>query len=74
MKSALVTGVTGQDGSYLSNYLLEMGYKVYGAIRRTSNDTYMRLNYFNLQKNKNFQTIEIDITDMASLNIFFFES
>ena len=46
MKSALVTGVTGQDGSYLSNYLLDQGYKVYGAIRRSSSLNCERLNFF----------------------------
>jgi GDPmannose 4,6-dehydratase len=36
VKCALITGVTGQDGSYLSEYLLEHGYEVHGIIRRTS--------------------------------------
>ena len=38
MKTALITGVTGQDGSYLSEFLLEKGYEVHGMIRRTSTD------------------------------------
>ena len=38
MKKALITGVTGQDGSYLSELLLEKGYEVYGMIRRSSVD------------------------------------
>ena len=36
MKSALITGITGQDGSYLAELLLEKGYEVYGIIRRSS--------------------------------------
>ena len=36
MKRALITGVTGQDGSYLSELLLEKGYEIYGVVRRTS--------------------------------------
>ncbi|PYN23829.1 MAG: GDP-mannose 4,6-dehydratase, partial [Candidatus Rokuibacteriota bacterium] len=36
MRHALITGITGQDGAYLSKLLLENGYKVYGLIRRTS--------------------------------------
>ena len=36
MPTALITGITGQDGSYLAEFLLERGYKVYGLIRRTS--------------------------------------
>ena len=35
-KRALITGITGQDGSYLSQFLIEKGYEVYGAVRRTS--------------------------------------
>ena len=38
MKKALITGVTGQDGSYLAEFLLEKGYEVYGMIRRSSTD------------------------------------
>ena len=38
MKKALITGVTGQDGSYLSEFLLEKGYEVHGIIRRSSVD------------------------------------
>ena len=35
-KKALITGITGQDGAYLSEFLIKKGYKVYGAVRRTS--------------------------------------
>ena len=38
MKKALITGVTGQDGSYLAEFLLEKGYDVHGVIRRSSVD------------------------------------
>ena len=38
MKTALITGITGQDGSYLSEFLLEKGYDVHGTIRRSSED------------------------------------
>ncbi len=38
MKKALITGVTGQDGSYLSEFLLEKGYEVHGIIRRSSTE------------------------------------
>ncbi len=43
MKKALVTGVTGQDGSYLAEFLLEKGYQVYGLTRRTSTPNYSRI-------------------------------
>ena len=36
MKTALITGITGQDGSYLAEFLLEKGYEVHGIVRRTS--------------------------------------
>lgn len=42
-KKALITGVTGQDGSYLAEFLLEKGYKVYGVTRRTSTSNYDRI-------------------------------
>ena len=43
MKSALITGITGQDGSYLAELLLEKGYKVYGIVRRSSTTPYERI-------------------------------
>lgn len=73
MKKVLITGVTGQDGAYLSNYLLSLGYFVYGAIRRSSNLNKDRLNFFKLLENDNFKLIELDITDSASLYNFFKE-
>ena len=45
MKKALITGVTGQDGSYLSEFLLEKGYEVHGMIRRNSSDYRERINH-----------------------------
>ena len=46
MKKALITGVTGQDGSYLAEFLLEKGYDVYGIIRRSSSFNTGRLDHF----------------------------
>jgi len=45
MKSALITGITGQDGSYLAEFLLSRGYKVYGLIRRTSHPNLERIQH-----------------------------
>ncbi|MEK7479992.1 MAG: GDP-mannose 4,6-dehydratase, partial [Patescibacteria group bacterium] len=42
-KRAFITGVTGQDGSYLAEYLMEKGYEVWGLMRRTSLDPLMRI-------------------------------
>jgi len=44
-KSAIITGVTGQDGSYLADLLLSKGYKVFGIVRRSSTETFERINH-----------------------------
>ncbi len=63
MKSALITGITGQDGSYLAELLLDKGYKVYGLVRRKS-----KLDFNNAQHLKNkVEFIFGDMTDLASL-------
>src|SRR5207253_10874916 len=43
MKKALITGITGQDGSYLAEWLLEKGYEVHGLVRRASTENYDRI-------------------------------
>ena len=63
-KTALITGLTGQDGSYLAEFLLEKGYIVYGMYRRTSVDSFERINHIK----KNVRLIEGDVTDEGSLN------
>ncbi|SMF92164.1 GDPmannose 4,6-dehydratase [Paenibacillus uliginis N3/975] len=63
MRKALITGVTGQDGSYLAEFLLEKGYEVYGLRRRTSTP-----NYENVQHIKDkIKWISGDLIDLASL-------
>jgi GDPmannose 4,6-dehydratase len=42
-RRALITGITGQDGSYLAEFLLEKGYEVHGMVRRSSTETFQRL-------------------------------
>ena len=71
MKKALVTGVSGQDGAYLSDYLLNLGYQVYGALRRTSNLNRERFDFFNLLDNNRFKLIELDLMDYSSIQSFF---
>jgi GDPmannose 4,6-dehydratase len=61
MKTAIVTGVTGQDGSYLSELLTANKYKVYGIYRRTSSLNFSRLH--DVIKHKNFHLLEGDICD-----------
>ena len=65
-KIALITGTTGQDGSYLSELLLDKGYKVYGLIRRSSVDTTERIAH--LQNHPHFELVEGDITDAACMH------
>lgn len=65
MKSALVTGVTGQDGSYMAELLLSKGYKVYGMERRVS--TPSRVNTGNFQDTPNFEFVVGDLADQSSL-------
>ncbi len=45
MTTALITGITGQDGSYLAEFLLSKGYRVVGVVRRTSHDSYERIGH-----------------------------
>jgi GDPmannose 4,6-dehydratase len=71
LKKALITGVSGQDGAYLSDYLLSLGYLVYGAVRRTSNHNKERFNFFKLLENDHFKLIELDLTDYSSIQTFF---
>lgn len=65
LKSALITGVTGQDGAYLAQFLLNKGYKVYGLIARRSSETLWRLEYLGITEK--VQLIEGDLLDLSSL-------
>lgn len=62
----MVTGVTGQDGSYLAELLLSKGYHVVGLYRRTSSYHFERLNH--IIHNPNFQLEEFDLTDPATVS------
>lgn len=65
MKTALITGVTGQDGSYLSELLLDKGYDVHGTIRRSSVDFRERIAH--LEGHKNFHLHYADLGDSMSI-------
>ncbi len=65
MKSALITGITGQDGPYLARLLLDKGYKVYGLVARRSTPNNWRLKFLGIE-NK-VELIEGDLTDLASI-------
>ena len=64
-KRALITGITGQDGAYLSNLLLNKGYEVYGAVRRTSSINTGRLSELGILENINIVTMDLsEITNI----------
>ncbi len=60
---ALITGITGQDGSYLAEFLLEKGYDVYGVVRRASTESFDRINHI---KDK-ISLVQADLLDQLSL-------
>lgn len=66
MKKAIVTGVTGQDGAYLVDFLLNNNYQVFGTYRRTSSVNFWRLEELGVLGHENFQLVEYDITDLSS--------
>lgn len=65
MKKALITGLTGQDGSYLAEFLLDKGYEVHGMVRRTSTEKKERIEH--LYANQYFQIHYGDMTDSMSI-------
>jgi len=66
MKSAIITGITGQDGAYLAELLLAKGYKVYGAFRRTSSVNFWRIDELGLQRHPHLELVEFDLTDLSA--------
>ncbi|HQR21119.1 MAG TPA: GDP-mannose 4,6-dehydratase [Burkholderiaceae bacterium] len=65
-KSAVVTGVTGQDGAYLAQLLLDHGYKVHGTYRRTSSVNFWRIDELGIQNHSNLDLVEYDLTDIGT--------
>ena len=65
-KSAIVTGITGQDGAYLAQLLLEKGYKVYGTYRRTSSVNFWRIDELGIQQHPKLHLVEYDLTDLGA--------
>jgi len=66
MKKAVITGITGQDGAYLAELLLEKGYIVYGTYRRTSSTNFWRIDELGIQNHPNLKLVEYDLTDLSS--------
>ena len=66
MKKAIITGITGQDGAYLVEFLLNKGYEVYGTYRRTSSVNFWRLEELGVDKHPNLYLVEYDLTDQSN--------
>ncbi|MDA0630125.1 MAG: GDP-mannose 4,6-dehydratase [Proteobacteria bacterium] len=65
-KRAIITGITGQDGAYLTQLLLEKGYTVYGTYRRTSSVNFWRLDELGITNHPALHLVEYDLTDLSS--------
>ena len=66
MTISIITGITGQDGAYLAELLLEKGYKVYGTYRRTSSVNFWRIGELGIDKHPNLHLVEYDLTDLSA--------
>lgn len=66
MKSTIITGITGQDGAYLAQLLLEKGYNVYGTYRRTASTNFWRIEELGIRHHPNLHLMEYDLTDLGS--------
>src|SRR3954452_2713299 len=66
MKTAIITGITGQDGAYLAELLLAKGYVVHGTYRRTSSVNFWRIEELGIQDHPNLNLVEHDLLDLAS--------
>jgi GDPmannose 4,6-dehydratase len=65
-KKAVITGITGQDGAYLAQLLLEKGYQVIGTFRRTSSVNFWRIAELGIEQHPNLSLVEYDLTDLSS--------
>lgn len=65
-RTAVVTGVTGQDGAYLVELLLDKGYTVYGTYRRTSSVNFWRMEELGVDQHPNLHLVEFDLTDLST--------
>jgi len=66
MKKAIITGITGQDGAYLAQLLLEKGYAVHGTYRRSSSVNFWRIDELDIRAHPNLHLVEYDLTDLGS--------
>ncbi|AJY41652.1 GDP-mannose 4,6-dehydratase [Burkholderia humptydooensis] len=64
--TAIITGITGQDGAYLAQLLLDKGYVVYGTYRRTSSVNFWRIEELGIGAHPNLHLVEYDLTDLSA--------
>lgn len=65
MKTALITGITGQDGAYLAELLLNKGYIVFASFRRTASTNFWCIEKLGIRNNSNLHLVEFDLTDLG---------
>jgi len=66
-QTALITGITGQDGAYLAELLLKKGYRVYGTYRRASSINFWRIEELGVAGHPDLKLVEFDLTDQSSI-------
>src|SRR5580698_8295922 len=66
METSVITGISGQDGAYLAQLLLEKGRRVYGTYRRTSSVNFWRIEELGIANHPNLHLVEYDLTDLSS--------
>lgn len=64
--TAIITGITGQDGAYLAQFLLDKGYTVYGTYRRAASTNFWRIDELGIKEHPNFHLVEYDLTDLGA--------
>jgi GDPmannose 4,6-dehydratase len=65
-RTAVVTGITGQDGAYLARHLLDKGYRVFGTFRRGSSVNFWRIEELGIAQHERLQLVEFDLLDAGS--------
>jgi len=66
LKKAIITGITGQDGAYLAELLLDKGYEIYGTYRRSASVNFWRIEELGVDKHPNLHLVEYDLTDQSN--------
>jgi GDPmannose 4,6-dehydratase len=66
IRNSIITGITGQDGAYLAQLLIEKGYRVFGTYRRTSSVNFWRIEELGIANHPNLHLVEYDLTDLSA--------